>query len=99
MQTLAQTPFVCFPLPDLLHFPINDRPRIRNHPLALLPDVPSFDASTFSELFSPQVVSVPGRGGSRSDHLALQMCAPTVLAARRTHVLAAGRYRPPLPEF
>jgi hypothetical protein len=46
-----------------------------------LPDLPLFDASTFSDLLPPQVVSVPGQGGSMSDHWALQLCAPEVLAA------------------
>jgi hypothetical protein len=59
LQTLDETPFVCFPLPDPLHLFKNDRQRIRNHPLALLPDVPSFDASTLRELLPPQMVSVP----------------------------------------
>jgi hypothetical protein len=81
LESLPKNAFVCFPLPDPLHVFKNDRQRIRNHLLALPLDVPPFDASTFSELLPPQVVSVPGQAGSMSDHLALQVCAPEVLAA------------------
>jgi hypothetical protein len=80
LQTLIETPFVCFPLPDPVHLFKNDRQRIHNHPLVLLPDVPSFAASTFSDVLPPQVVSVPGQGNSMDDHLALQLCAPEVIA-------------------
>jgi hypothetical protein len=57
LEGLPQNAFVCFHIPDPLHLFKNDRQRLRNRPLALLPDEPSWthrpSASYFHRRWSP----------------------------------------------